>query len=196
MLQFYIPEVVSVEQVMDVTEEVAQKEFDKLEKNIRTKEEWKRNKIVCWFLRMKLCLNASILFSIIQRSDSLSDEYRDMRLNTTFILNSHTFCGMEHALWDNHHAFSPPKLFSADSKLVLHLFWSNAMNERSKRATIAAAIRKWFCYRTEQMSNSQSLMDESIQILFEYYFDGFSSLFPWIYFWFEVMIRFFSDSFN
>lgn len=38
MLQFYIPEVVSVEQVMDETEKVATKEFDKLEKNIRLKE--------------------------------------------------------------------------------------------------------------------------------------------------------------
>lgn len=38
MLQFYIPEVVSVEQVMDETDKVAQKEFDKLEKNIRLKD--------------------------------------------------------------------------------------------------------------------------------------------------------------
>lgn len=38
MLQFYIPEVVSVEQVFDDADRVTEKEFDKLEKNIRLKE--------------------------------------------------------------------------------------------------------------------------------------------------------------
>lgn len=37
MLQFYIPEVVSVEQVFDEADRVIKKEFDKLEKNIRLK---------------------------------------------------------------------------------------------------------------------------------------------------------------
>lgn len=37
MLQFYIPEVVSVEQVFDKSDEVAQKEFTKLEEKIMTK---------------------------------------------------------------------------------------------------------------------------------------------------------------
>lgn len=37
MLQFYIPEVVSVEQVFDKTDEVIQKEFTKLEEKIMTK---------------------------------------------------------------------------------------------------------------------------------------------------------------
>lgn len=37
MLQFYIPEVVSVEQVFDKTDEIAEKEFTKLEKKIMTK---------------------------------------------------------------------------------------------------------------------------------------------------------------
>lgn len=38
MLQFYIPEVVRVEQVFDKSDEVAATEFDKLEKNIKQKE--------------------------------------------------------------------------------------------------------------------------------------------------------------
>lgn len=38
MLQFYIPEVVRVEQVFDQSDEVSAKEFDKLEKNIKLKE--------------------------------------------------------------------------------------------------------------------------------------------------------------
>lgn len=38
MLQFYVPEVVSVEQVFDESDKASQKEFDKLEKNIRIKE--------------------------------------------------------------------------------------------------------------------------------------------------------------
>lgn len=37
MLQFYIPEVVSVEQVFDKTDEVSTKEFTKLEEKIMTK---------------------------------------------------------------------------------------------------------------------------------------------------------------
>lgn len=37
MLQFYIPEVVSVEQVFDKADEVTQKEFTKLEEKIMTK---------------------------------------------------------------------------------------------------------------------------------------------------------------
>lgn len=37
MLQFYIPEVVSVEQVFDKSDEVIQKEFTKLEEKIMTK---------------------------------------------------------------------------------------------------------------------------------------------------------------
>lgn len=37
MLQFYIPEVVSVEQVFDKTDEIAVKEFTKLEEKIMTK---------------------------------------------------------------------------------------------------------------------------------------------------------------
>lgn len=38
MLQFYIPEVVSVEQVFDKSDEVSAKEFLKLEKNIMSKD--------------------------------------------------------------------------------------------------------------------------------------------------------------
>lgn len=38
MLQFYIPEVVSVEQVFDESDKVAQKEFTKLEEKIMRKE--------------------------------------------------------------------------------------------------------------------------------------------------------------
>lgn len=38
MLQFYIPEVVSVEQVKDEVDKVTESEFDKLEKNLKTKE--------------------------------------------------------------------------------------------------------------------------------------------------------------
>lgn len=38
MLQFYIPEVVSVEQVKDEVDKVIESEFDKLEKNLKTKE--------------------------------------------------------------------------------------------------------------------------------------------------------------
>lgn len=41
MLQFYIPEVVAVEQVKDEAEKVAEKEFEKLEKKIQVKEEKK-----------------------------------------------------------------------------------------------------------------------------------------------------------
>lgn len=37
MLQFYIPEVVSVEQVFDKVDEVTDKEFTKLEEKIMTK---------------------------------------------------------------------------------------------------------------------------------------------------------------
>lgn len=37
MLQFYIPEVVSVEQVFDKADEVTDKEFLKLEEQLRTK---------------------------------------------------------------------------------------------------------------------------------------------------------------
>lgn len=37
MLQFYIPEVVSVEQVFDKADEVTEKEFTKLEEKIMTK---------------------------------------------------------------------------------------------------------------------------------------------------------------
>lgn len=37
MLQFYIPEVVSVEQVFDKSDEIIQKEFTKLEEKIMTK---------------------------------------------------------------------------------------------------------------------------------------------------------------
>lgn len=37
MLQFYIPEVVSVEQVFDKSDEVIAKEFTKLEEKIMTK---------------------------------------------------------------------------------------------------------------------------------------------------------------
>lgn len=37
MLQFYIPEVVSVEQVFDKVDEVTEKEFTKLEEKIMTK---------------------------------------------------------------------------------------------------------------------------------------------------------------
>uniref|UniRef100_A0A182Y7M5 NFU1 iron-sulfur cluster scaffold homolog, mitochondrial n=1 Tax=Anopheles stephensi TaxID=30069 RepID=A0A182Y7M5_ANOST len=39
MLQFYIPEVVSVEQVTDEVDKMAEKEFSRLEKQIRQKEE-------------------------------------------------------------------------------------------------------------------------------------------------------------
>lgn len=38
MLQFYIPEVVSVEQVFDESEKMAEKEFNKLEEKIHRKE--------------------------------------------------------------------------------------------------------------------------------------------------------------
>lgn len=38
MLQFYIPEVVSVEQVFDESDKMAQKEFTKLEEKIMTKQ--------------------------------------------------------------------------------------------------------------------------------------------------------------
>lgn len=38
MLQFYVPEVVSVEQVFDEADKMAESEFDKLEKNIKLKE--------------------------------------------------------------------------------------------------------------------------------------------------------------
>lgn len=38
MLQFYIPEVVSVEQVFDESDKLAQKEFNKLETMIKEKE--------------------------------------------------------------------------------------------------------------------------------------------------------------
>lgn len=38
MLQFYIPEVVSVEQVKDEAEKLAENEFSKLEKNLKVKE--------------------------------------------------------------------------------------------------------------------------------------------------------------
>lgn len=38
MLQFYIPEVVSVEQVFDKSDEVIATEFEKLESKIQTKE--------------------------------------------------------------------------------------------------------------------------------------------------------------
>lgn len=37
MLQFYIPEVVSVEQVFDKSDEISEKEFTKLEQKIMTK---------------------------------------------------------------------------------------------------------------------------------------------------------------
>lgn len=39
MLQFYIPEVVSVEQVFDEADKVTEKEFSKLEEKIRLKEQ-------------------------------------------------------------------------------------------------------------------------------------------------------------
>lgn len=39
MLQFYIPEVVSVEQVFDESDKMAEKEFNKLEEKIRLKEQ-------------------------------------------------------------------------------------------------------------------------------------------------------------
>ena len=38
MLQFYIPEVISVEQVKDEADKVTESEFDKLEKKIQAKE--------------------------------------------------------------------------------------------------------------------------------------------------------------
>lgn len=38
MLQFYIPEVVSVEQVFDAADRATASEFEKLEKNIKLKE--------------------------------------------------------------------------------------------------------------------------------------------------------------
>ena len=41
MLQFYIPEVVSVEQVFDDADKVAESEFEKLEKNIKLKDKEK-----------------------------------------------------------------------------------------------------------------------------------------------------------
>lgn len=37
MLQFYVPEVVSVEQVFDKNDEIVEKEFTKLEEKIMTK---------------------------------------------------------------------------------------------------------------------------------------------------------------
>lgn len=39
MLQFYVPEVVSVEQVFDESDKAAIKEFDKLEERIKLKEQ-------------------------------------------------------------------------------------------------------------------------------------------------------------
>lgn len=39
MLQFYVPEVVSVEQVFDESDKVTVKEFDKLEERIKLKEQ-------------------------------------------------------------------------------------------------------------------------------------------------------------
>lgn len=42
MLQFYIPEVVRVEQVFDKSDEVAASEFDKLEQKIKIKESDKK----------------------------------------------------------------------------------------------------------------------------------------------------------
>jgi len=44
MLQFYIPEVVSVEQVFDESEKLAEKEFAKLETVIKEKEQDKEAK--------------------------------------------------------------------------------------------------------------------------------------------------------
>lgn len=41
MLQFYIPEVVEVVQVFDESDRMVEKEFDKLEKNIKLKEKTK-----------------------------------------------------------------------------------------------------------------------------------------------------------
>lgn len=38
MLQFYIPEVMKVEQVLDETDKLAQDEFDKLEKRLQSDE--------------------------------------------------------------------------------------------------------------------------------------------------------------
>lgn len=45
MLQFYIPEVVSVEQVFDKSDEVIDKEFTKLEEKIMTKSKDDTEKI-------------------------------------------------------------------------------------------------------------------------------------------------------
>lgn len=39
MLQFYIPEVVSVEQVFDKADKIIEKEFGKLEEKIKLKED-------------------------------------------------------------------------------------------------------------------------------------------------------------
>lgn len=57
MLQFYIPEVVSVEQVYDEVDKKADSEFEKFEKNLKQKgldeNKWKNYKShsnVCWFL--------------------------------------------------------------------------------------------------------------------------------------------------
>lgn len=43
MLQFYVPEVVSVEQVFDESDKVTSKEFEKLEEKIKTKEKGNEN---------------------------------------------------------------------------------------------------------------------------------------------------------
>lgn len=43
MLQFYIPEVVSVEQVFDEADKISSKEFSKLEEKIMTKIKDKSN---------------------------------------------------------------------------------------------------------------------------------------------------------
>lgn len=45
MLQFYIPEVVSVEQVFDKQDEITEKEFTKLEEKIMTKTKQNRLKM-------------------------------------------------------------------------------------------------------------------------------------------------------
>lgn len=38
MLQFYIPEVISVEQVKDEVDEIAEKEFEKIEKKLQSEK--------------------------------------------------------------------------------------------------------------------------------------------------------------
>lgn len=62
MLQFYIPEVVSVEQVFDKSDEVTAKEFTKLEEKIMTKSkvdekwckiEWNTLLLCKWNLTIK-----------------------------------------------------------------------------------------------------------------------------------------------